>query len=88
MLVFFTSLKPNAVTDQILADCVRIVKLKDMLAFFRYDQSSEQSAHIVTDKRFWNLIDNIEQKEHDVDLEESADRLHPGENSNRPGLVQ
>lgn len=35
--------------------------------------------HIVHDPRFWTLMVKIEKNEQAIDLEEYANRLHPGE---------
>lgn len=61
MPAFFVSLEPRAITDEVIVDCARIAKVKDVLASIGViDLANEMlPSYIVDDPRFWNLMVKI-----------------------------
>lgn len=65
MCALFAILTLEAITDQIIADCMRIAKSKAILASLGVTNLANEVLHqcIVNDDRFWSAIAKVEQKE-------------------------
>lgn len=87
---FLASLTPNSITNQIIANCVRIAKSQTMLASLGVTNLANKvlPPGIVDDERFQSVMVKVEQEEQVVDQEEYPDSLRPGQKAGRPGAAQ
>lgn len=90
MCTFLVSLTPDSITDQIIANCMRITKLKSILSSLGVTNLANKVLPpcIANDKIFQSAMVKVEYEEQVVNLKEYHDSLHLGKKIGHPCASQ